>query len=508
MASSLSLNRTRKVPAEDTAAFGAIAERFRRGGALERAVSLCREGLQKFPDHVSARVTLGWSLLDLGKYDEARLELEQVLRRAPDNLAAIRGLAELHDRFEHTLNLPMDGPGQWPPPPEATDHIADDPIAANPLALSVDASDPAEVEFAPAELGIPIWSPAPAAFSESAIDVDSEPEVVVHAAPAPGAPPVAAVSVPVPPPMTAVASPAAAVGAGMSSVREIEMTPASDWAGISAATAGESATVEIDSAESGVAFAGGDTTAADDAEIAALIAEAESLESAADLTAPAGAHAPADLSLDTSAPMDADDLALELSVAADASDDVDLPLVLDAVAPQYAGEAPEAELAGEIVVQAGSVEWAGPAAELAPAGPDIDVQAEAAAVVEETAAAPALLVEAALEIAPSEASAAIEEVPVELAASVSTVVEEEHVEPASSLIDQGPSFELTAFTPTDVAAEDEPAAVEAVAASVDESLAPVLPFHIVPVHPALPALERLLAQVQTRRSQLMAQSVA
>jgi len=121
MAKSLVLNRSRKVPAEDTAAFGAIAERFRRAGALERAVELCREGLQKFPDHISARVTLGWSLLDLGKYDEARVELEQVLRRAPDNLAAIRGLAELHDRFEHTLHLPMDGPGQWPPPPESMD---------------------------------------------------------------------------------------------------------------------------------------------------------------------------------------------------------------------------------------------------------------------------------------------------------------------------------------------------------------------------------------------------
>src|SRR6185503_14721272 len=108
--------------AEDTAAFGAIAERFRRAVAHDRAVALCREGLEKFPDLISARVTLGMALLDLGKYDEARGELENVLRRAPDNLAAIRGLAELHDRFEHTLNLPMDGPGQWPPP---ADEVSD-----------------------------------------------------------------------------------------------------------------------------------------------------------------------------------------------------------------------------------------------------------------------------------------------------------------------------------------------------------------------------------------------
>jgi tetratricopeptide (TPR) repeat protein len=98
------------VPAENTPAFGAIAERFRRGGDLERAVALCQEGLAKFPDALSARVTLGWALLDLGRYDEAREALESALKRAPDNLAAIRGLAELHDRAEHTMLVPMGGP--------------------------------------------------------------------------------------------------------------------------------------------------------------------------------------------------------------------------------------------------------------------------------------------------------------------------------------------------------------------------------------------------------------
>ena len=95
------MNRSRQAPAEDTPAFGGVAERFRRAGDLDRAIALCREGLKKFPNQLSARVTLGWSLLDQGKYDEARAELEQVLRRAPDNLAAIRGLAELHEREEN-----------------------------------------------------------------------------------------------------------------------------------------------------------------------------------------------------------------------------------------------------------------------------------------------------------------------------------------------------------------------------------------------------------------------
>lgn len=81
-----------------TAGFGVIAERFRRAGQPEKAVALCREGLEACPDHLSARVTLGWSLLDLGEYQEAFGELKTVLKRAPDNLAAIRGLAELHER--------------------------------------------------------------------------------------------------------------------------------------------------------------------------------------------------------------------------------------------------------------------------------------------------------------------------------------------------------------------------------------------------------------------------
>jgi len=139
MAVGLILNRNRQVPAEDTPAFAGIAERFRRAGELERAVALCRDGLKKFPDHLSARVTLGWALLDLGKYDEARAELEQALKRAPDNLAAIRGLAELHERAEHTLNLPMDGPGQWPPDVEtieAFDAIAPAGAAAPAAAVA------------------------------------------------------------------------------------------------------------------------------------------------------------------------------------------------------------------------------------------------------------------------------------------------------------------------------------------------------------------------------------
>jgi tetratricopeptide (TPR) repeat protein len=179
--------------AEDSSAFGQIAERFRRAGDLERAVSLCREGLQKSPDHVSARVTLGWALLELGKFDEAQGELETVLRKRPDNLAAIRALAELHDRAEQTMNLPMDGPGQWPPSPDQVDQMAGGMVADHFRAVSAEESiDPTSEDEAyspkqaavvpPAELGLAMWSALPATEQAEPEHLSIAPTSIVAAA--------------------------------------------------------------------------------------------------------------------------------------------------------------------------------------------------------------------------------------------------------------------------------------------------------------------------------------
>ena len=72
------------------------AEQLRRAGNPQGAIDLCRDALVRFPGHLSARVTLGWALLDLGKLREAREEFEYVRKSSPDNFAAIRGLAQLH----------------------------------------------------------------------------------------------------------------------------------------------------------------------------------------------------------------------------------------------------------------------------------------------------------------------------------------------------------------------------------------------------------------------------
>ena len=59
---------------------------------------VCRTGLEQHPAYLSARVTLGRALLELELVDEARAELDYVIQAAPDNLAAIRALAEIHQR--------------------------------------------------------------------------------------------------------------------------------------------------------------------------------------------------------------------------------------------------------------------------------------------------------------------------------------------------------------------------------------------------------------------------
>ncbi len=83
-------------------AFAQLAEEYRRSGQTEEAVRVCREGLTRHPGYLSARVTLGRALLDLGQLMGAREELEFVVAEAPENLAAVRGMAEISHREGET----------------------------------------------------------------------------------------------------------------------------------------------------------------------------------------------------------------------------------------------------------------------------------------------------------------------------------------------------------------------------------------------------------------------
>jgi tetratricopeptide (TPR) repeat protein len=88
--------RIQKDPA--SIAFAQLAEEHRRAREYDEAIRVCRAGLEQHPAYLSARITLGRALLEVGEPDEAAAEFEYVLRVAPDNLTAIRELADIHQR--------------------------------------------------------------------------------------------------------------------------------------------------------------------------------------------------------------------------------------------------------------------------------------------------------------------------------------------------------------------------------------------------------------------------
>jgi tetratricopeptide (TPR) repeat protein len=88
--------RVQKDPA--SIAFAQLAEEYRRSGSHEDAIATCRAGLAIHPGYLSARVTLGRALIEVNDLDAAQAELECVLKSATENLAAIRGVAEIHHR--------------------------------------------------------------------------------------------------------------------------------------------------------------------------------------------------------------------------------------------------------------------------------------------------------------------------------------------------------------------------------------------------------------------------
>jgi tetratricopeptide (TPR) repeat protein len=92
--------RVQKDPA--SIAFAQLAEEYRRAGNFKEAIAVCRAGLAIHPGYLSARVTLGRALIEANDLITAEAELKAVLRAAPDNLAAIRALAESHHRGGHS----------------------------------------------------------------------------------------------------------------------------------------------------------------------------------------------------------------------------------------------------------------------------------------------------------------------------------------------------------------------------------------------------------------------
>ena len=185
--------RVQKDPA--SIAFAQLAEECRRAGRFEEAVEVCRAGLDIHPGYLSARVTLGRALVELNAIDEAQTELELVLKGAPENLAAIRGLAEIHHRRGSLVEA----------------------LAQYRAALALARNDP-DLQRTVADLEALVEPPKPAPVDEGMSFEQAEAEFLKNLPPPPPRPapktkPQPAEPAPVPPPLAAEAAPDFQLGA-------------------------------------------------------------------------------------------------------------------------------------------------------------------------------------------------------------------------------------------------------------------------------------------------------
>jgi hypothetical protein len=140
-------------------AFAALAEDYRRAHRFAEAIETCTAGLIRHPSYLSAHVTLGRALIEVGRLEDARNELEYVLRLAPENLAAIRALAEIHDRSgEESLEPAAESQAHEPAPPEMT--VAEIHAASGFRQPAADQTGPAP-SFAPAPVEAEPVKPVP-----------------------------------------------------------------------------------------------------------------------------------------------------------------------------------------------------------------------------------------------------------------------------------------------------------------------------------------------------------
>lgn len=77
-------------------AFLQLAEEYRKEGMLHEALKVCQDGLKRHPNYWSTRVSLGRVYYELGQSEQAREELEKVVKAVPDNLLANRILGDIY----------------------------------------------------------------------------------------------------------------------------------------------------------------------------------------------------------------------------------------------------------------------------------------------------------------------------------------------------------------------------------------------------------------------------
>jgi tetratricopeptide (TPR) repeat protein len=195
--------------------FAPLADAYRKAGELDRAIELCKAGLARHPDYVSAHIVYGRCLIDLKNDAGASEVFSKVLSLDQENVLALKILAEISargGRYDETV--------QW-----LSRLLNADPMngeAAEALGRAKGKAAQAASGRAPAPLAVAPAAPAAAAPAVRAV-VPRAPAPASAAATAPrmpaaAAPRAAPAAPPAPLPRPAPPAPPARAGAGAESV--------------------------------------------------------------------------------------------------------------------------------------------------------------------------------------------------------------------------------------------------------------------------------------------------
>ncbi len=113
--------------------FALLAEELCAAGQWEQAAAVCKKGIHFHPDHLRARVLLGWALIEMGEADKA----ERILLKAVDDVRKNAIIFKLLSELA-TFSGNAESAGEY-----AGMYQAFQPSGAAPSPLGIDHFDPA-----------------------------------------------------------------------------------------------------------------------------------------------------------------------------------------------------------------------------------------------------------------------------------------------------------------------------------------------------------------------------
>ena len=78
--------------------FAPLADAYRKAGQVDQAIELCKSGLERHPDYVSAHIVYGRCLIDQKNAGAADQVFRKVLELDPENVIAFKVLADIAER--------------------------------------------------------------------------------------------------------------------------------------------------------------------------------------------------------------------------------------------------------------------------------------------------------------------------------------------------------------------------------------------------------------------------